>query len=67
MSLNKDNEDRFENYGVPFQIKVRNTFLRLAEETPERIIVLKGDVDKDQLANDVFCHVEKYIKNKISN
>ena len=63
----RNKEDRFENYGVPFQIKVRNTFLRLAEETPERIIVLAGDIDRDQLANDVFSHVEKYITSKISS
>ena len=63
----KDNEDRFENYGIPFQIKVRNTFLRLAEENPKRIIVLKGESDKNQLANDVLSHVKKYISNKIAN
>ena len=63
----KNNEDRFENYGIPFQIKVRNTFLRLAEENPKRIIVLKGESDKNQLAKDVLSHVKKYIRNKIAN
>ena len=63
----KNNEDRFENYGVPFQIKVRNTFLRLAEENPKRIIVLKGDSDVNQLAADVFSHVTKYISNRLAN
>ena len=63
----KNKEDRFENYGVPFQIKVRDTFLRLAEENPKRIIVIEGDSDKNQIANDVFSHVQKYIINKISN
>ena len=63
----KNKEDRFENYGVPFQIKLRDTFLRLAEENPKRIIVIEGDSDKNQIANDVFSHVQKYIINKISN
>ena len=63
----KNKEDRFENYGVPFQIKVRDSFLRLAEENPKRIIVIEGDSDKNQIANDVFSHVQKYIINKISN
>ena len=63
----KNNEDRFENYGAPFQIKVRNTFLRLAEENPKRIIVLEGDRDKNQLANDVFSHFRKYITAKSAN
>ena len=63
----RNNEDRFENYGVPFQIKVRNTFLRLARENPKRIIVLHGDSDKNRLANDVFSHVKEYIANKSTN
>ena len=63
----KNKEDRFENYGVPFQIKLRDTFLRLAAENPKRIIVIEGDGDKNQIANDVFSHVQKYIINKISN
>ena len=62
----KNKEDRFENYGVPFQIKLRDTFLRLAEENPKRIIVIEGDSDKNQIANDIFSHVQKY-NNKISN
>ena len=65
--LRKNKEDRFENYGVPFQIKVRDSFLRLAEENPKRIIVIEGDSDKNQIANDIFSHVQKYIINKISN
>ena len=63
----KNKEDRFENYGVPFQIKVRDTFLRLAKENPQRIIVIEGDSDKNQIANDVFSHVQTYIINQISN
>ena len=63
----KNNEDRFENYGVPFQIKVRNTFLRLAEENPKRVVVLQGGSDKNQLANDIFSHVKEYITNKNAN
>jgi dTMP kinase len=63
----KNNEDRFENYGVPFQIKVRNNFLKMAKENPKRIVVLEGNNDKDQLADDVFRHVEKHITSKISN
>ncbi len=63
----KNNEDRFENYGVPFQIRVRDNFLKMAKENPERIVVLEGSSNRDQLANDVFSHVEKHITNKISN
>ena len=63
----KNKEDRFENYGAPFQIKLRDTFLRLAAENPKRLIVIEGDGDKNQIANDVFSHVQKYIINKISN
>ena len=63
----KNNEDRFENYGVHFQTRVRKTFLKMAEENPGRIVVLEGSSDRDQLANDVFSHVEKHINSKISN
>ena len=63
----KNNEDRFENYGVSFQSKVRNTFLKLAEENTERIIVIEGNNVKEQLAKEIFSHVEKYISCEISN
>ncbi len=63
----KNNEDRFENYGVTFQRKVRDNFLRLAQENPNRIIVLEGNSDKDSLASDVLSHVEKHITNRIYN
>tara|TARA_B100001250_G_C19464446_1_gene641675 strand:- start:48 stop:680 length:633 start_codon:yes stop_codon:yes gene_type:complete len=57
----KTNEDRYENYGVSFQNNVRNTFLKLAKEHPERVVIIEGNNDKDKLATEVYSHVNKFI------
>lgn len=46
-------EDRFETFGLPFQERVRQGFLDLAREAPERIVVIDGDRPEDEVARDV--------------
>lgn len=43
-------EDRFEDFGLPFQEKLRAGFLTLAKEAPERCIVIDANADADSVA-----------------
>jgi dTMP kinase len=43
-------EDRFEEFGLPFQEKLRAGFLKLAEEAPERCVVVDAMADPDSVA-----------------
>lgn len=36
-------EDRFEDFGLSFQLKLRDGFLRLAQEFPDRCLVVDGN------------------------
>jgi dTMP kinase len=46
-------EDRFEAFGLPFQVRIRQGFLDLAREHPSRITVIDGDRPESQVAKDV--------------
>lgn len=46
-------EDRFEDFGLPFQEKLRAGFLDLAKTSP-RFHVLNGARDAQEIANDVW-------------
>ena len=35
-------QDRIENAGIDFQIKVRNTYLEIAKIFPDRIVLIDG-------------------------
>jgi dTMP kinase len=48
-------EDRFESFGLPFQERIRQGFLDLAQEAPHRIIVIDGDRPEDEVATDVMA------------
>lgn len=54
-------EDRFEDMGLPFQKKLRDGFLALAAESPDRCIVIDGNRPADQVAADVLTHVKARI------
>ncbi|WP_425091069.1 dTMP kinase [Tropicimonas sp. S265A] len=47
-------EDRFEDFGLDFQMRLRAGFLALAEEYPERCVVIDGTRDADSVAADVL-------------
>lgn len=46
-------EDRFEEFGLPFQEKLRAGFLKLAEEAPERCVVVDAMADPDSVSRAV--------------
>ena len=55
--------DRFEKEDLDFHVKLRENFLDIAEEQPERCVVISADQDEDKLAAAVWAAVrEKFPK-----
>ena len=52
-------EERFEDFGVELQRKMRAGFLSLAQEFPDRFRVLDGDRPMDDVSRDVRAVVEQ--------
>jgi dTMP kinase len=46
-------EDRFEDMGLEFQIRLREGFLRLAKDAPHRCQLVDGARDADDVARDI--------------
>ena len=46
----RSGEDRFEEFGLPFQHRLRDGFLALARDMPNRIRVIDGDADAATVA-----------------
>ncbi len=53
----KSGEDRFEDFGLPFQETLRHGFLALARADAQRCIVIDGNRTMDQIASDVAAHL----------
>ena len=51
-------EDRFEDFGVAFQRKLRDGFLALTEEYPDRVRLVDGSRDREAVAADVAAIVD---------
>lgn len=49
----KSGEDRFEDFGLPFQETLRHGFLALANAAPERCVLINGDRSEDEVAADI--------------
>ena len=54
-------EERFEDFGIPFQENMRVGFLNLAEEYADRFRVIDGLRDIDVIAADVLDVVQKHL------
>jgi len=54
-------EERFEDFGVELQAKMRAGFLSLAEEFSDRFQVIDGGRDIDSVARDVTTTVTAYL------
>jgi dTMP kinase len=54
-------EERFEDFGISLQEKMRAGFLNLAEKFAERFRVIDGQRDIDVVAADVLSLVQKHI------
>jgi dTMP kinase len=53
----KSGEDRFEDLGAAFQVRLREGFLALAAEHPERCRLIDGNREPDAVAHDVQAAV----------
>ena len=51
-------EDRFEDFGAAFQRKLRDGFLALTEEYPDRVRLVDGSRDQEAVAADVAAIVD---------
>lgn len=49
----KSGEDRFEDFGLAFQETLREGFLSIAQDNPERCIVINGNRSVDEIANEI--------------
>lgn len=55
-------EDRFEDFGLDFQHKLRAGFLQLAQDFPSRAILIDGDRAADDVAADVLTTVTAHLR-----
>ncbi|MFM2355847.1 MAG: hypothetical protein RLZZ528_1583, partial [Pseudomonadota bacterium] len=51
-------EERFEDFGLPMQVRMRAGFLGLAEEFPGRVRVIDGGRPPETVAADIFALVK---------
>lgn len=54
-----DKEDRFERFSLEFHNRVRAGYLKLAEEEPDRVKVIKGDRDIPTIHKEICGIIEK--------
>ena len=59
------NEDRYERMGVSFHQRIRNGFLEIAKENPERCVVINGELDEDGVFSAIKDAVIKRFEIKI--
>jgi len=52
----KSGEDRFEDFGLPFQETLRHGFLSLAHANPQRCVLIDGNRTADQIASEIAAH-----------
>ena len=53
----RSGEDRFEDFGLPFQETLRHGFLALARAEAQRCVLIDGNRTPDQIASDVAAHL----------
>lgn len=51
-------EDRFEDFGLAFQQALRQGFIDLTQQLPERCVLIDGDRAVEDVAADVFSQVQ---------
>ncbi len=52
-------EERFEDFGLDLQIRMRDGFLALAQEFADRFVVIDGDRSPEEVAQDVYAVVQQ--------
>jgi dTMP kinase len=51
--------DRIEKEGNDFQQRVRDQYLKLSENDPDRIVVINGDRSIDEIKADIWNHMKE--------
>lgn len=54
-------EDRFEDFGLAFQQKLRAGFVRLASDLPERVTMIDGAKAPEAVSQDIIDRVAPYL------
>ena len=52
-------EDRIEEEGIAFQKQVRRTYLELAQQYSDRIIVIDGHMDREIIQNNIWDEINR--------
>lgn len=52
----RSGEDRFEEFGLPFQETLRHGFLALAHANPDRCVLIDGNRTADQIATEIAAY-----------
>ena len=58
----KTDEDRFENYGIKFQYKLRKNFLDIASKHNERIKIINGDQHPETIASQIIENINDLVQ-----
>jgi dTMP kinase len=56
--------DRMEMEGGDFHAKVSDAFLKIAEEHPERFVVVESDKEQALVADDVQAAVDRLLRDR---
>jgi dTMP kinase len=51
--------DRIEKEGNDFQQRVRDQYLKLSENDPDRVVVINGDKSIDEIKADIWTHMKE--------
>jgi dTMP kinase len=57
----RSGEDRFEDFGLEFQHKLRAGFRALADEAPERCVLIDASQDPDSIARTIAAAVARHL------
>lgn len=60
----KDIPDRLEKEGIEFQNRVRQGYLHLAEQNPDRIKIINANVNLSEVVNQAVVYVNDALKDK---
>ncbi len=57
-----EREDRFERFGLSFHRRLREAFLRIAEENPERCVIIDAARPPEEVAADIWRAVQPLLE-----
>ena len=63
--MQQNGQDRFEKEEMDFHTAVRKGYLSIAENEPERFVVVDGTLGENELEEAIFSHIRPYLSNKV--